>query len=95
MSELFYQSIVEDLHELSGSELKAIIAIYSEGGYINSTDMMAITGMARKTCLNVMKSPHIKKAIDRVQNNGTGSNYKEIVNIIRQELHKISEQDEK
>lgn len=59
------RDLAEDLDKLTGSEVKAIIAIYSEGRYISSTEMMHITGMSRKTCLRVMESKHVKTAVAR------------------------------
>lgn len=80
--------IAEELPELTGSELKAIIAIYSEGRYINSTEMMSITGMSRKTCLRVMDSKHVQAAIEKAKHPNT-ENVKEVINRFRSELTKI------
>lgn len=86
MTELL--SIADKLDQLSGSELKAIIAIYTEGKYLGSREMMNITGMARKTCLRVMESDHVKEAVDIVSNT-TKSDRKKEINQIRRMLNKI------
>lgn len=62
-------TLSDKLTDLSGSELKAIIAILAEGRYLSSRDMMDITGMSRKTVLVVMESPHVKEIIHAVQDN--------------------------
>ena len=89
MTEILYELLADDLPDLKGSELKAIIAIYSEGRYLGSRDMMNITGMARKTCLAVMESPHVQKAIKRVEDNPNASITKDLINQLRRELMKM------
>lgn len=79
--------IASKLEHLSGSELKAIIAIYTEGRYINTNDMMAITGMSKPTCLAVMKSEHVQKAVQYVQNQ-KDDDRKELINEIRKVLYR-------
>lgn len=86
MTELL--SIAEKMDQLSGSELKAIIAIYTKGSYLDSRAMMNLTGMSRKTCLNVMESDHVKEAIRIVQGE-TKVDRKQSINQIRRMLIKL------
>lgn len=88
------RDIAEDMDKMTGSELKAIIAIYSEGGYVNSTDMMHITGMSRKTCLRVMESEYVRAAIERVKNYQTET-LKSAINELRVQLIRMEDIDAK
>lgn len=72
-------TIVDRLPNLSGSETKAVIAIYSEGRPLTASDLTIITGMSKSTVYRCMQSESVKEANKHVtQTDSTGGVSKEL-----------------
>ena len=60
--------IVEHLDELSGSQIKVLLAIYSEGKWLTTSELMILTGLTRKTVYLAMNHPKTKELIGKLNN---------------------------
>lgn len=92
MNQLIFELIAEELPNLTGSELKAVIAIYNSGKWLSSSEMMTETGMSRKTCLKVMESPSVRKALEAVRKNPEKDQLQSILSQLRREVAKMPQQ---
>lgn len=81
--------IADKMDQLTLSELRAIIAIFTEGRWLDTRDMMDITGMTRKSCIKAMESIHVKDAVKYVEDNGNKSLKQKQINQIRRMLNKL------
>lgn len=83
-------TIVDRLPNLSGSETKAVIAIYSEGRSLTASDLTIITGMSKSTAYRCMESKSVREANKHVAkinpDNGISEELRELAKKIDMEL---------
>lgn len=81
--------IADKMDQLTPSEIKAMIAIFTEGKFLNTRDMMDLTGMTRKSCIKALDSDHVKEAVKFVQQNKDKNHRDRQISDIRKMLTKL------
>lgn len=81
--------IADKMDQLTLSEMRAMVAIFTEGKWLDTRDMMDLTGMSRKSCIKAMESDHVKDVVKYVQENKSESMKQKQINQIRRMLNKL------